>query len=288
MRDLNYQLKRLGERNKDNSPTYQAQRARMLSLIANQLHDLGYRKLQASNLRGKHVQALVAHWQQQGLSAGTMKNRLAAVRWWAEKIGKPHIMSRDNAYYGIPDRQYVTNISKAQTLQQTDVSTVRDPYIRMSMELQQAFGLRRQEALKFQPSFADRGDHLRLKGSWTKGGKERLVPIRTEDQQAVLQRAHQLAGRGSLIPPKRTYIQHLKVYEYHTTRAGLHKLHGLRHAYAQQRYWELTGWLAPATGGPTNRQLTREQKTVDQEARLTISRELGHEREQITAVYLGR
>jgi len=27
---------------------------------------------------------------------------------------------------------------------------------------------------------------------------------------------------------------------------------------------------------------------LDQEARLTISRELGHEREQISAVYLGR
>jgi hypothetical protein len=29
-------------------------------------------------------------------------------------------------------------------------------------------------------------------------------------------------------------------------------------------------------------------KAVDREARLTISRELGHEREQISAIYLGR
>ncbi|GAB3112559.1 hypothetical protein GCM10027217_41860 [Pseudomaricurvus hydrocarbonicus] len=32
--------------------------------------------------------------------------------------------------------------------------------------------------------------------------------------------------------------------------AGLSKLHGLRHAYAQERYRELTGWNAPANGGP--------------------------------------
>ena len=38
----------------------------------------------------------------------------------------------------------------------------------MSLELQQAFGLRREEAIKFIPSFADRGDHLVLKASWTK------------------------------------------------------------------------------------------------------------------------
>jgi len=65
-------------------------------------------------------------------------------------------------------------------------------------------------------------------------------------------------------------------------------MHGLRHAYAQQRYRELTGWLAPAAGGPTVNALTPEQKAIDRQARLTISRELGHEREQITSVYLGR
>ena len=64
-------------------------------------------------------------------------------------------------------------------------------------------------------------------------------------------------------------------------------MHGLRHHYAQARYAELTGWKAPAAGGPTSTQLSPEDKRIDREARLTISRELGHEREQITAVYLG-
>lgn len=58
------------------------------------------------------------------------------------------------------------------------------------------------------------------------------------------------------------------------------------HAYAQARYAELTGWKAPAAGESTPEQLSPEQKRIDREARLTISRELGHEREQITAVYL--
>lgn len=70
--------------------------------------------------------------------------------------------------------------------------------------------------------------------------------------------------------------------------AGLNKLHGLRHAYAQERFEELTGRLPPALGGKTSAALTPEEKAQDREARLTISRELGHEREQVTAVYLGR
>jgi hypothetical protein len=109
----------------------------------------------------------------------------------------------------------------------------------MSLELQQAFGLRREEAIKFIPSYADRGDHLVLKDTWTKGGKAREIPLRTAEQREVLDRAHHLAGRGSLIPATRTYIQQLRVYEGHTARAGLSKLHGLRHAYAQQRYLDL-------------------------------------------------
>jgi hypothetical protein len=53
-------------------------------------------------------------------------------------------------------------------------------------------------------------------------------------------------------------------------------------------YRELTDWLAPAAGGPRSRDLTPLQREPDREARVTISEELGHEREQITAVYLGR
>lgn len=50
----------------------------------------------------------------------------------------------------------------------------------MSLELQQAFGLRREEAMKIRPCIADRDDRLFLQASWTKGGRERIVPIRTE------------------------------------------------------------------------------------------------------------
>jgi integrase len=164
---------------------------------------------------------------------------------------------------------------------------VRDIHVRMSLELQQAFGLRREEAIKIIPAYADQGDHLTLKSSWTKGGKARTIPIRREEQREVLDRAHRLAGKGSLIPSSRNYVQQLRIYEGHTLRAGLSKMHGLRHAYAQRRYEELTGWKSPAAGGPPSKSLTREQRDQDHHARLTVSRELGHERKEVVSVYLG-
>ena len=288
MRDLNYQLKQLCRHCREGAYGTQNKRERMLTLMANQLHALGYRGMTARSLKPKHVETLVKHWFAEGLSIGTIKNRMAVIRWWAHKVDKQNVVARSNEHYGIPDRRFVSNESKARTVTPSQLDKVRDEHVRMSLELQQAFGLRREEAIKFQPSFADRGDHLVLKASWTKGGRERNIPVRTEAQREVLNRARRLVGFGSLIPSNRNYVQQLRIYEGNTLRAGLSHMHGLRHAYAQQRYQELTGWKALAAGGPDSKSLTPERRELDQAARLTISRELGHHREQITAAYLGR
>jgi len=286
VRDLNHQLKQLCRRNRDGSHATQRDRERMLSLIAEQLHVLGFRGMNARSLKPKHVEGLLNHWRTEHLSIGTIKNRLAAMRWWAQKVDRQNVIARSNEHYGIPERRLVSDGSKAKTVNATDLAKVRDPYVRMSLELQRAFGLRREEAIKFSPSVADQGDHLLLKASWTKGGKARTIPVRTQDQRQVLNSAHRLAGRGSLIPSHRNYRQQLRVYERHTANAGLSRLHGLRHQYAQDRYEEMTGWKAPAAGGPRTRALSAEQRALDRRARLTISQELGHEREAITSVYL--
>ena len=87
-------------------------RERQLTAIANQLHELGFRQLQATSLKQKHIKALVDYWQGQNLAPGTSKNRMSCLGWWA-----------------------------------------------------------------------DRGGHLHLKASWTKGGRERTLPIRTREQR---------------------------------------------------------------------------------------------------------
>jgi hypothetical protein len=288
VRDLNYQLKQLCHRNQEGSFATRATRERILTLIANQIHELGFRGLSVQSLKPKHVESLVQRWMAEGLSAGTIKNRMAELRWWAEKIGKQNVVARSNDHYGIPERRFVTNESKARVLTAGDLAKIEDPYVRLSLRLQAVFGLRREESLKIRPSLADRGDVLALQASWTKGGRAREIPIRTDEQRAVLAAAKALAGQGSLIPPALSYIQQLRRFEHHCARAGIHRVHGHRHQYAQERYRELTGWAAPAAGGPTSTALSSSDKAVDGEARTVISRELGHEREQITALYCGR
>lgn len=288
MRDLNFDLKQLCDRNRDGANSTQGCRERRLTQIANQLHGLSYRNLTAQGLKPKHIDALVKQWKDEGLSAGTIKNRMADLRWWSEKINKPSILAKDNDHYGIDHRVYITNISKARELDQQKLDSISDSYVKMSLRLQEAFGLRREESIKFIAGWADRGDKIVLKDTWCKGGRQREVPIRNEMQRDVLNAVKTFANGKSLIPISLNYVQQMRRYEDHTSKAGLCKMHGLRHAFAQLRYYELTGRLAPAAGGKTSKELTKEEKQLDKQARLIISAELGHEREQITAIYLGR
>ena len=289
MRDLNHDLKELCRHNRDGSYATQADREHMLDLIADQLHEMGYRGLRAHNLKPKHVEKLVDRWLAEELSPGTIKNRMSTLRWATQKLGKESIVARTNAAYGIPDRVYVTNISKAKELGMEQLARIRTPCAQMSLRLQAAFGLRRAESIKIVPAWADRGHSLVLKDSWCKSGREREIRIRTPEQRQLVDEAKALAKRKSLVAPGyATYRDYLEHFRYECGRVGIHAFHGHRHLYAQTRYQELTGWACPARGGPRSRQLTPQQKTIDREARDVISHEMGHGREQITAVYCGR
>jgi hypothetical protein len=166
---------------------------------------------------------------------------------------------------------------------------IPDLFIHMSLCFQALFGLRREESIKIIPAWADRGSRLVLKDSWTKGGREREIPIRTQEQRQLVDEAKALAKGKSLVAPRySTYRDYLKYFRYQCERVGIHAFHGHRHCYAQTRYLELTGWACPARGGIKSKRLTPKQKEIDRRAREVISREMGHGREQVTAVYLGR
>ncbi len=288
MKDLNYELKKLCHRHRDGSYATQHARERILTLVPNQLVEMGFKDMKATSLKPKHVTALVERWKAESLAVGTIKVRMSVLRWWADKIQKQNVIARDNEHYGIPNRQNVTNVSRARNLSAEDLTKVTDPYTRLSLKLQAAFGLRREESIKIRPDWADRGDFLRLRDTWTKGGRERDIPIRNEQQRMVLDEAKQFAGKGSLIPQEMNYKQQLERFKAQCQEAGIHHVHGHRHQYAQDRYRELTGWNCPAQGGPTLRQLTPEQKILDRQVRLIISEELGHGRLSVVSVYLGR
>ena len=290
---LEYQFNQLCNKFREGSHATQANRKAMLKMFAEQLKACGYNthRMTPNDLKGRHVNKLLELWRKDGVSTGTIKNRMVVVRWWAKKVGNSGAV-QSNDTYNIEKRVYVTNRDKSVSLKDLDLSKI-DENIAQSLRLQDAFGLRREESMKFQPEYAldgqwiDNAKYIVLKPTWTKGKRGRTIPISNENQRKELRKAYALAQKngGSMIPKEKSYKTHLASFERVTSALGVGQTHGLRHGYAQTRYLELMGFDCPAVGG--SRSLTADEIAKDKEIRMLISHELGHGRIGVTSIYLG-
>ncbi len=267
----------------------------MLIRCIKDLHELGFKVGHIKGIKEPQVAALIDHWKAQEKNPATIKNYMAKLRKVANHHGTPSMIHPDNSAYGISSRSYASAVNKA--ISNIDLSKCNDPYIRLALEGQALFGFRREESLKFILSKARDRDYLTIHPSWTKGGIGRIIKIRSEEQRQWLDKVGQLVKPGqSLIPADKSYKQQLGHYKTITASLGLSNLHGLRHAYAQRRFQELTahfdarkqGLLAPIAGGKNYKELSQIEKDWDRKARQMISRELGHSRVSILAVYCGK
>lgn len=198
MSQLGFRFFQLWQTNKTGSYSTRNSRKKLLNLIADQLIAGGYKLTDPSGLKPKHIDYLVQRWMAERLSASTIKNRMSQLRWLATQIDKKNIIAKSNDSYLIPLRQNKPE-GKAKTLDKQKLALINDPHTRFSLRLQEQFGLRREECIKFMASYADRGDHIALKSSWTKGGRARVVPITRDSQRQLLNEIKVFAGGKSLI-----------------------------------------------------------------------------------------
>ncbi|HEA4145763.1 TPA: integrase domain-containing protein [Legionella pneumophila] len=266
----------------------------ILNRCIKDLHEQGFMVAHIKGLKSKHIHVLVEYWKKQGKNPATIKNYMSKLRKLAIWLNKPEIIKPSNDYYQIDNRNYVPTYNKAIT--NIDFSKCENPMIRLSLEAQYLFGLRREESMKLVISEAWFGERLILKSSWTKGGIGRAIDITSKEQKEWLEKTiKQISPGHSLIPKNKTYKQYLRQYQTETEKLGLKNCHGLRHAYAQRRYHDLTRQLSPdkqpfkcpIEGGKTSKYLSQSEKAIDREAREIISRDLGHSRISITNSYLG-
>ena len=101
MLDLEYGLLQLMRQHREGSHATQRGRRKILSLAARQLYrTCNFQLPNVRSLKPKHVAALVTHWKNT-VSTATLKNRIAALRWWANKVGKRNIVPTTNAQLGV-------------------------------------------------------------------------------------------------------------------------------------------------------------------------------------------
>ena len=162
------------------------------------------------------------------------------------------------------------------------------PYVAMSLKLQREFGMRREEAMKIQPQWADKGNRLVLKDTWCKGKRERVLFIRTASQRAVLDEAKALAAtteQGSLIPTRSTSSRSSASSTSVARRASMVRTAcGTNTPSAGSWNWPIclsAGRWAEAPGHDAGDAKGRPRRP------LRITRELGHGRRSILTTYCG-
>lgn len=169
-------------------------------------------------------------------------------------------------------------------------------------QMQRHFGLRREESAKInvREALLEARNYNQITiTAGTKGGKDRVVPLRSKTLQlSVLSAAAEFQGsHKSMIPKELSYGEFKSQIRSTAYRRGV-KFHDARHAYAQETYQRLAGWPPPICMKLTKRQhkkfVIKKYRILesvfvkyDCYARLTVAKELGHERIEISRTYLG-
>ena len=275
-------------------------------LIAADFKEMGYKvntKFQSPTLiTQQDFKNLAAYWKEKkGYKVGTMQDKAAVMRHILGVCGneKANISNKE---LGIENsKRDVLNIGNenrgCKPLQETALNSVKNSSIKAAIKLIAAYGLRRDEALHATWALAHgrnigEGEILSLKGSWTKNGLARSFKM--QDNGLALKEAAKLVRNFEIKGRVEQFRSRLdrEFDEHHLKKVAndpdLHP-HALRHNYAQNRYFSLTGGLtAPAAGGLNYKDMTSEQKSLYHSACGIIAGELGHTREEISQTYVGR
>jgi len=315
MKTLNYEFKRILNRHPvSQSKSTHAKSHERAQSAATMLHKK-FNQLKTSSISEKHAFYLVGEMKKLGWSAGHMKNTMAFIRHILRFGGRTGAWAKSNSHYGIPTRQYVTNKDKSEKLTNEKLERIKDPFVQMSIRLQDAFGLRAEESMKIQPArvhIKDKtGEYLQMDASWCKGGRERNIPITKDEQRKLLEEAKAMAAttpKKSLIPAypadpdgkRRDYKHHVKTYKSETKKAGCSHTHGFRHGAIQKAYEVKTnrlasdrhgepGWKCGVAGGKYSNELNPWQREIDREVRRELMGHIGHgpDRFDTIAIYLG-
>lgn len=290
-----YQIKQIMKYNRDGSPDKQNARHQNLMRSVRELQERGYSKRwDVHKIGKKEVHRLVRDWRDRGLTHKTIANRMADIRWLANKVNRAdQIPSNRDVGIGLRENAPGHGENKAEQLQQRHLDKM-DERMQLVNQLKSEFGLREKEALKFQHGHATAASdkYIQLKGSWCKGGRPRQVSITNDKQRDLLERVKQHQqnhSEKSMIPAGQKYMTYKKMVQAKSTDLGI-KGHGLRHQWAQNRFTEISGGLKPpiAGGRPYSELNKEEQARWDKAARM-VNQELGHGRgrEDITATYIG-
>ncbi len=280
------QLDRLARHNRQGSfrtkeRNYEAEK-RFCAFLAEE-----FRLQKLANVSGKHLVSYVLFMQEQGKSASTVKTELAAIRFFHDKIENAKYRLPDNSELGVElERRSFGGVDRTWSeaefnrMVEAALAENREDYT-LALCLGRLAGLRIHECFRIDTAIAEkalRENAITIKG---KGGKIRTVPIEDERITVMLRKQLTVTRRGHklLVPDDmRTDVAIAELQQFIAAHRDTIRdedsdrpltFHGLRHTYAVEKYKALL-----ASG------------KTELDAHYEVSRLLGHERPDVTDIYL--
>jgi len=243
-----------------------------------------YRLQKLDNIAPKHIAAYVEYLQESGKAPSTIKTELSAIRFFHDKLSNPRYTLPSNSELGLERRSFggvdrTWSAAEFNRMLLCALETNRPDYI-LAFYLARYAGLRIHECFRIDTAAAEaalRTGNLTVKG---KGGKVRTVPINDvirmamEKQLKDTKRGHKLLVPDDVETDQAIYDlqQFIRSYRYEVQDPDSERpmtFHGLRHTYAAERYCELI-----------------QSDISERGARSIVSHLLGHERPDVTNIYL--
>ena len=243
-----------------------------------------YHLQKLSNISSKHLVAYVLWVQEKELSASTIKTDLAAIRFFHDKISNPKYtlptiaefeVELERRRFGVQDRTW----SAAEFKRILELASENDGYL-LAFHLARYAGLRIYECFCIDTAIARQAIRERAITIKGKGGKIRTVPINHQIVSA-LEKCLETTPTGSKLlvsddVPTDKAIYQLQQFILRNREAVQDPnsnrpltFHGLRHTYAAEKY-----------------RLSIADSISKLDAHLTVSKLLGHERADVTNIYL--
>ena len=278
------------------------ERASNLHRTFAQLYELGYKIPHPTGLKPKHLDALCKYWQQRGIAPRTLHGLFSNMREFCTWIGKQEMVGDIGDYCG-GRKHLVRSVATTVDLSWEAAGVDVDEFIECArkldrrlgsmVEFQRYFGLRVRESLELRPwrAIALCDSHLYLTDG-TKGGKHRVIPIRTDRQRKIVENAKSIVGKNikaQLRWPDNTWRQAQAHFYFLMRKLGAThdqmgvSPHGLRHGFLQDEYEHFAEVPAPVKGV----EKLPASKFSHDLALLATSLEAGHFRPAATGMYCG-
>ncbi len=244
---------------------------------------LEYRKQNINKISNDHLTHYVQYLQEKGLSTSYVTTSMSAIRYFYKKAVGDRFKIKSNKSLGVDARTKNERIGKDRAISDEDYLKLLENAKKegnkeneFAFKLGMTLGLRIHELFKINKSQikeALKNGEIKIKG---KGGFIRSVPIGENEKLLLKEVISSLKSDNNRIfvnKGKKTHIK-IKALEAYVRNSKENKAHGytyhsLRHSYAQKLY-----------------KILIIQGFSDFEARMTVSRRLGHNRLEVSDIYL--